>query len=534
MRRESIDLVSQINAADLILGGALAAGRQADAALLYRGSEMSFGELESLANRVSNALRPYLETGDRVLMLLKDSPLFVASFIGIMRLGCVAVPLNTRLAARDVAFVMDDSSAAAIVLDEEFVPVFRAATAERPIAAPPLVAVRGEAGPDAVSYVELVNSASESGRSLPMAADDMAFWLYSSGTTGTPKAAIHCHGDVLVGDEYMRALGLGPGERVFASSKLFFAFALGHTILGGLRAGATVVLYDAWPDAGAIADVVETYRPTVMLSVPTLFRNLLREGICDRPGFRSVRTYLSAGEALPVGLYERWRAATGVPIIEGIGATETIFMFISGTPLEHRPGATGKPVPYAEVKLLDSRDQPVEAEDVAGTAWVKMPSLCRGYWHQPEKTAAAFRDGWFRTGDTFSVDADGWWHYHGRSDDLLKISGQWVSPGEIEECAAQVAGVLEAAAVGVENPDGLVRVALYLVADESTASRAAQSELEDEVRRRLRSTLSIYKCPREVRFIEAMPRTATGKVQRYLLRQMAERANAWTTRGETS
>lgn len=533
MRRESIDLVSRMNAADLILGGALAAGRQADAALLYRGSEVSFGELESLANRVSNALRPYLETGDRVLMLLKDSPLFVASFIGIMRLGCVAVPLNTRLAARDVAFVMNDSSAAAIVLDEEFVPVFQAATAERPTA-PSLVAVYGEAATGAVSYAELVNSASDRAHSRPMSADDMAFWLYSSGTTGTPKAAIHCHGDVLVGDEYMRALGLGPGERVFASSKLFFAFALGHTILGGLRAGATVVLYDAWPDACAIADVVETCRPTVMLSVPTLFRNLLREGACDRPGFRSVRTYLSAGEALPVSLYERWRAATGVPIIEGIGATETIFMFISGTPLEHHPGATGKPVPYAEVKLLDSRDRPVTAADAAGTAWVRMPSLCRGYWRQPERTAAAFRDGWFRTGDTFSVDAEGWWHYHGRSDDLLKISGQWVSPGEIEECAAQVPGVLEAAAVGIENADGLVRVSLYLVTDESAASLAMRSELEEEVRRRLRSTLSIYKCPREIRFIEAMPRTATGKVQRYLLRQMAERANARTTGGETS
>ncbi len=529
----SIDTVSQINAADLILGGALAAGRQGDAALLYRGSAVSFGELESLANRVSNALRPYLETGDRVLMLLKDSPLFVASFIGIMRLGCVAVPLNTRLAARDVAFVIEDSSAAAIVLDEEFVPVFRAATAGRSMV-PPLVAVYGEAGSGAVSYVDLVSSASEWARSRPMSADDMAFWLYSSGTTGAPKAAIHCHGDVLVGDGYMRALGLGPGERVFASSKLFFAFALGHTILGGLRAGATVVLYDAWPDAGAIADVVEKYRPTVMLSVPTLFRNLLREGDCDRPGFRSVRTYLSAGEALPANLYERWRDTTGVPIIEGIGATETIFMFISGTPLEHQPGATGKPVSYAEVKLLDSQDQPVTAANAAGTAWVRMPSLCRGYWRQPERTAAAFRDGWFRTGDTFSVDTDGWWHYHGRSDDLLKISGQWVSPGEVEECAVQVPGILEAAAVGVENGDGLVRIALYLVPDGSTAVGETQSELEVRVRRRLQSTLSIYKCPRAIRFIDALPRTATGKVQRYVLRQLAEREKAETTRGVTS
>jgi len=249
---------------------------------------------------------------------------------------------------------------------------------------------------------------------------------------------------------------------------------------------------------------------------------------------RSVRTYLSAGEALPVSLYERWRETTGVPIIEGIGATETIFMFISGTPLEHQPGATGKPVPYADVRLLDSQDQPVTAANAAGTAWVRMSSLCRGYWRQPERTAAAFRDGWFRTGDTFSVDADGWWHYHGRSDDLLKISGQWVSPGEVEECAAQVPGVLEAAAVGVENADGLVRIALYLVPDESTTLGERQSELEAQVRHQLQSTLSIYKCPREIRFIDALPRTATGKVQRYVLRQLAARETEQSTRGVTS
>lgn len=534
MRRESIDLVSQINAADLILGGALADGRRGDTALLYGDSRVSFAELNALANRVSNALKTRLQIGDRVLMLLKDSPLFVASFIGIMRLGCVAVPLNTRLAPRDVAFVLDDSEAAALIIDEEFLPVYRKAAEERPVT-PLLVAVRGVPQPGFASYDELVDAAPREAQSRPMNADDMAFWLYSSGTTGTPKAAIHCHGDVLVGDEYMRTLGLGPGERVFASSKLFFAFALGHTILGGLRAGATVILCESWPDASAIADVVERHRPSVMLSVPTMFRNLLREGASNRAGFRSVRTYLSAGEALPVSLYERWLSATTVPIIEGIGATETIFMFISGTPSEHRPGATGRPVSYAEVKLLDAQDEPVAAVGATGTAWVRMPSLCRGYWRQPEKTRAAFRDGWFRTGDTFSVDAAGWWHYHGRSDDLLKISGQWVSPGEIEECALGVPGVLEAAAIGIENGDGLIRVTLYLVADGNAALPLTKpSELEEEVRRQLRSTLSIYKCPREIQFIESMPRTATGKVQRYLLRQLVDRGNEEPTTGESS
>ncbi len=524
MRREPIDFACQINAADLILQGARADRRMEDVALLYGNSEMSFGELDSFTNRVANAFRPFLGTGDRVLMLLKDSPEFVASFLGIMRLGCVAVPLNTRLAPRDIRFIIDNSQATALVIDAEFVPLYRAAVDGR--SSPLFVVVNGEHQSGLTSFHEIVGAASPTACSQPMDPDDMAFWLYSSGTTGTPKAAIHCHGDVVVGDEYMRTLGLGPGERVFASSKLFFAFALGHTVIGGLRAGATVILFDGWPDATAIAEVVERYRPSVMLSVPTFFRNLLRDRVAQNACFRSVRTYLSAGEALPVCLYEGWLAATGAPIIEGIGATETIFMFISGTPAEHRPGATGKPMPYADVRLLDPAGQPVTAVGAIGTVWVKMPSLCRGYWLQPERTTAQFRDGWFRTGDTFSVDAEGWWHYHSRTDDLLKISGQWVSPGEIEKCAERVPGIREAVAIGVENGDGLTRAVLFLVADgDGIPDNVERAQLEQEVSHQLRTTLSIYKCPREMRFVDAIPRTATGKVQRYLLRQQSTPRN---------
>lgn len=525
MNREPIDIVSRINASDLILGPTLALGQQGSTAILCGDFQVTFGELDAMANRVANALRSRLKLGDRVLMLLKDSPEFVAVFLGIMRCGCVAVPLNTRLAPRDLSFVSIDSEAAALLIDEEFLPIYQ--EAEKLGHLPPLLlAVCGTSSPDLVSLDQMVCMASPDATSEPMAGDDMAFWLYSSGTTGTPKAAIHCHGDVLTGDAYMHALGMGPGQRVFASSKLFFAFALGHTILGGLRAGATLVLYDAWPDAMAIAEIVERHRPNVMLSVPTLFRNLLRDGFARNPGFKGVRTYLSAGEALPPSLYKRWMEETGVPIIEGIGATETIYMFISGTPDDHRPGATGKPMPYAEVRLLDAQDNPISCADTKGIAWTKLPALCRGYWRQPEKTREAFRDGWYRTGDVFSVDGEGWWYYHGRSDDLLKISGQWVSPGEIEECAIAVHGILDAAVVGSENADGLVRMTLFLVIDTQIASTGQeQEEVEERVKHALLTTLSIYKCPRDIRFIEAIPRTATGKAQRYRLRELAAHRN---------
>lgn len=501
------------NATDAILNPTIDSGRSDAVAILFGEHAITFAELSEAANRFGNALKPNLARQARALLMLKDSPTFVAAFLEIMRIGAVTVPLSTRLSAADLAFAIDDSGAEVLLIDEEFLPLYRAATPRR---RPRLVAVNGAAVESLPSVDALVAAQPTELRSEVMDADDMAFWLYTSGTTGTPKAAIHCHGDVTVANSYMAEFGIRPGARVFSSSKMFFAFALGHTLIGGLRSGATIILYDGWPDAAAIGEVVARYRPTVMLSVPTFYRNVLRDGLAGQEAFRQVGTYISAGEALPESLYRRWLETTGVPIVEGIGATETIFMFISGTPANHRAGATGKPMPYAEVRLLDEIGQPVTAPGTTGVAHVKLGSLCRGYWQQPERTRAAFRDGWFRTGDAFSVDSEGWWHHHGRYDDLLKISGQWVSPSEIEDCAISVPGVVDAAAVGVANEDGLVRLALFLVGD-----RAAGTDLERAVREKLLANLSVYKCPRNIRIVDVIPRTATGKAQRYLLRQLA-------------
>jgi benzoate-CoA ligase len=502
-----------LNAADQIVGPTLARGRGNDIAILFGDAKVTYNELDAETNRFANALQPYLGKGERALLLLKDSPDFVASYLGIMRGGAVPVALSTRSTAKDLAFVIADSGAKIVLIDDEFLLLYQQAialTEHRPT----LVAVRGEPEGDMRAIDDLLADAAIDFQSVPVAAHEMAFWLYTSGTTGTPKAAIHSHGDVVVGDWYMQAFGYGPGERVFSSSKLFFAFPLGHVLIGGLRSGATIILYDGWPDGEVIAAVVERYRPTLMLSVPAFYRGLLRDGFASQPGFKTVRCYLSAGESLPESLYSRWLEATGAPIVEGIGATETIFMMIGGTPADHRPGATGKPLPYAEVRLLDLDDQPVTAADSPGILWVKMDSLCRGYWRQPERTRAAFRDGWFRTGDVFTVDSNGWWYHQGRADDLLKISGQWVSPAEIEECALTVPGVAEAIVVGAQDEDGLVRLTMFLVAPDGDGDA-----LQLRVQQTLLGTLSKYKCPRRIVFIDAIPRTATGKARRFRLRQ---------------
>ncbi len=500
------------NASDEVLGPTLAAGRGGDIAILFRDEAITFAQLDAEVNRYGNALRPHLGKGDRALLLLKDSPVFVAAFLGVMRIGAVAVPISTRLTAKDLAFIMADSGAKALIIDDDFLPQYRRAI-EINGRRPDLVAVRGPAVAGARRLEDVLAGASAERPKATTTSEDTAYWLYSSGTTGRPKAAIHVHGNLATGDRFFDAFGFGPGERVFSSSKLFFAYALGHVLIGGLRTGSTIVLFDGWPDGEAIARMVERYRPTIMVSVPAFYRSLLRDNLAGRPCFKAVRRYMSAGESLPESLYSRWLEATGVPVVEGIGATETIFLMIGGTPAEHLPGATGKPFPYCQARLLDLDDRPVTRPDSPGILWVKMGSLCRGYWQQPQKTAAAFRDGWYRTGDVFVKDREGWWYHQGRADDLLKISGQWVSPAEIEECAIAVPGVSEAIVVGAQDEDGLVRLTLFLV-----APAADPNALYAKVQDRLLTALSKYKCPRRIVFLEAIPRTATGKTRRFQLR----------------
>ncbi|MGE5506408.1 MAG: AMP-binding protein [Actinomycetota bacterium] len=491
-----------MNGADALLGPSLAAGRGDVPAVVCDGQSITYAGLDRLANRWGNALLAAgLSRGQPVLFLLDDGPELVAGYLGAMRAGLVPCALNTRLAAKDLAHAVADSGAPLLV-------------AEPALAS--LVADSGAAVRVVTDCDGFITGASDLLASAEVGPEDPALWMYTSGTTGQPKAAVHVHGSIPLGERHVvENLGVRPGDRVFSTSKLFFAYPLGHCLLGGLRAGATLVLHRGWPDAKAAAQVIQATRPQVVLSVPSLYRLMLAEGLSD--AFAQVRTYVSAGERLPEELWRRWHEATGRPILEGIGATEALFLFIANTPAAYKPGACGRPLPWAEAQLRAPDGSVITAPDTPGDLWVRMDSLFRGYRNRPEVTARVLVDGWWKTGDVFTVDVDGWWSPQGRSDDMIKVSGQWVSPAEVEEAALAVPGVSDAAAVGQANADGLIRLVLFAVA----APGESEPALEARVVESLRSKLAIYKCPRTVRFLDAIPRTATGKVQRFKLREGA-------------
>ncbi len=503
-----------MNAADELLGPALQSGLGDAPALIGGQLTLTFAELDAAACRAAGALDALgVGVDDRVLLLVDDRPEFFTVYLGAMKLGAVPVALNLRLSAEDLAYIVGDSGARVLLVD----PVYRDMAAAA-VDGRPCKVVLSEPGADMPDIAGLCREQSAEFPSASRQPDDMAFWMYTSGTTGSPKAVVHRQAAVPASDSYLRKVyGIGPGDRIFCSSKLFFAFSLGHSFLGALRLGACSVIHTGWPAPADIAAAVRRHRPTAFFSVPTFYRNLLAQGLADSDTFGPVRLFVSAGEQLPEPVCRQWHEVTGRYICEGIGATETLVMYLGNRPDAPCPGRTGTPYPDCEVELRDEAGNPVEGADLPGVAWVRSPTVAVGYWNQPEKTAEAFVDGRYCTGDSFTRDAEGRYRYQGRADDMLKISGQWVSPSEIEKHVLEHPDVEDAAVVGVANADGLVRLVLCM----ATAGKPDRETLERELTGKLLLELSVYKCPRRFLYLEDLPRTPTGKVQRFRLRQLA-------------
>ena len=506
----------KINMAEALLEPALSRGQDNDLAVICHEAKITYAALAVATSRSGNVFRDLgVNVGHRVLMMVRDTPEFLYIYIGLLKIGAVPVALNTRLTSQDIAYIIDDSGANILILDSCFQDqLHNGLKIAKNI--PTIIYTDAETD-KAHSFLTLLAEAKQELKIIRLPLDAPAIWMYSSGTTGKPKGVVHLLKTVLTSTKVMgEILGLGIGDRIYSTSKLFFAFSLAHCVFASLRLGATTILDPRWPDPDIVASNVQRFKPTTMLSVPTFYRSLLRDGVASKPAFKNVKYYLTAGEQMPESLFNQWVEVTGRPALEAIGATETCFLFLSNRPEKFKPGTCGVPTPGTEVKIVDELGKQVSKPGVQGVLWVKMESLASGYWNMEERTKSVFQKDWYCTNDMFSVDEDGFYQHQGRADDMLKISGQWVSPSEIEEQVLHFREVQEAAVVGIPNEEGLIRLALFMVAPEVTGDHKL---LETRITERLINHLSIYKCPRQFYYLNSMPQTSTGKLKRFALRE---------------
>jgi benzoate-CoA ligase len=496
------------NAADALLIPNLAADRAQRIAYVDDAGRYTYAELNDRVDRFANVLRSRgLGVGDRVLLCLEDGIDLPVCFLGALRMGSVPVPLNTLLTAKDYVYIAADSEARCVIVSAALLPAWRdvlAAVRLDTIVSGP------SAGFDALDA--MLGDAAPGSTTAPTRRDDVAFWLYTSGTTGNPKGVIHRQGDLeFTARAYGReVLRIERDDVVFSAAKLFFAYGLGNSLTFPLSVGATAILTAARPTPAVVNAILARHRPTVFCGVPTLYAMLLADPTPPQRG--RVRVCISAGEALPETILERWRAATGLDILDGIGTTELTHIFISNAPGDVQPGTSGRCVPGYDARLVDDDGAPVDVDQI-GDLEVRGGSAAIGYWKLPVPSAATFRDGWVRTGDKYLRRADGCFVYCGRRDDLLKVGGIYVSPMEVENALLAHPAVVEAAVVGAEDADRLIKPKAIVVVREPPSS-----QLADALIAHVRTRLADYKRPRWVEFVDALPKTATGKIQRYKLR----------------
>jgi benzoate-CoA ligase family protein len=511
------------NACDYLLDRRLAAGDGQRIALTGASGDLSYAELHDRVCRTAAGLRSLgLQPEQRVLMLMADSAEFVTVYLAAMRIGAIPVPVSTMLRAEGVAELLADSRARLLAATREFAATAIQAAGHAPELAGILAdgAAAGPAGPAAPANVPVHSlDALAAGRPddavYATTADSPAFWLYTSGTTGTPKGAMHRHAAIRVVCETYgaRVLGIRRDDRCLSAAKAFFAYGLGNSVLFPLSAGASSVLEPAPARPDVIADAARKYGATLFFAGPTFFANMLRAGL-PPDALAGVRLAASAGEALPAGLYQRWTSHFGADIIDGIGMTETLHIFLSNRPGQVRPGTTGVPVPGYDLRLLDEAGQEVP-QGTPGTLYVRAESAATGYWARYDTSRQVFQGEWLRTGDTYVRDADGYYTCLGRTGDMLKASGIWVSPMEVEARLLAHDAVAQAVVVAAPDVDGLEKPVAYVVLAPGRA--VTEAELIEFCRQALPS----FKRPRKVVFTDGYPTTATGKVRRVELRALA-------------
>lgn len=511
------------NAAYDLIERNLAAGRGDEIAFIDDLDSITYAELARRVNRFASGLRSIgVEREDRILLCLLDTIDWPTAFLGAIKAGVIPVCVNTLLTASDYDYVLRDSRARTLLVSRGVFPAFdglqqaiptlsRVVISERPLADGGDFGAILEAGKDEYDAADTV-------------ADEACFWLYSSGSTGAPKGTVHCHSSLIQTAEFYGRplLGLTARDRCFSAAKLFFAYGLGNGLTFPMSVGAASVLMAErpTPDAvfqrliGHLPKIAEGQRPTVFYGVPTLFAAMLASERFPARDAIALRVCTSAGEALPEGIGRRFLTKTGVEILDGIGSTEMLHIFLSNRLGEVRFGTTGKPVPGYRLKLLDEAGAQVAHGEI-GDLHIHGPTSAMGYWNQRDKSRQTFLGEWTRSGDKYSCSPDGYYTYAGRSDDMLKVGGQYVSPFEVESAVASFESVLEAAVVGHADADGLVKPKAFVILKPGIE---ASDVVAEAIKAHVKGVLAAFKYPRWIAFVDELPKTATGKIQRYKLR----------------
>jgi 4-hydroxybenzoate-CoA ligase len=496
----------------------VAEGRGAKTAFIDPSRSLTYGELCDRAARVGPMLaRLGVEQENRIALVLQDTVEFPILFWGAIRAGVVPVLLNTRLTADQYRYLLEDSRSKAVCVSTDLLSLIEEAAADLPHLRS--IITVGDGLSSAVRLADLLAAENEGGAPASTCADDVAYWQYSSGTTGMPKGVMHVHSSprFMAQSAGQRRIGYREDDVVFSAAKLFFAYGLGNAMFCSMWVGATSVLYPERPTAESVFDVLRTHQPTLLFAVPTLYAAILADQRCkDQRLPDRLRLCVSAGEPLPAQVGLNWRSRFGRDIVNGVGSTEMGHLFLTNLPHAVEYGTSGLPVEGYRLKLVDDQGCDVDDEEV-GELLVNGASAAAGYWNQRDKSRMTFIGEWTRTGDKYHRRADGVYTYRGRTDDMFKVSGIWVSPFEIEEALMSHAKVAEAAVIPAEDLDGLIKPKAFIVlASQDEEIGALFEELKEHVKR----SIGLWKYPRWIRVVDELPKTSSGKLQRYMLREM--------------
>ncbi len=510
------------NATDYFVDKNIREGRKDKVAVLCEDRQMTYGTLAREVNRFGNALLSSgVRMGDRVAMLMLDTEFYPVVFFGSIKSGAVPICLNTLMRPKDYLYFLNDSRARVLLVDESL--YFNVQESKDQLKfLEQIILVNGDKQvTDTIALNDFIDGKSDSLDPAPTCPDDSCFWLYSSGSTGKPKGTVHLQHDMLFSAQTYgkQVLKIEEEDVCFSAAKLFFAYGLGNGTYFPFSVGATAVLMPDRPTPASVYKTIALHKPTLFFGVPTLYGAMLAE---EEGKMNGVKLCISAGEALPADIFHRWKKRFNVDILDGIGSTEIVHIYISNRVDDIRPGSTGKLVPGYEGKIVDNDFNELPRGEI-GTVLIKGDSTAAFYWNKHEKTKEAMLGDWFNTDDKFFVDEQGYYFYVGRSNDMLKVGGIWVSPIEVEACLIGHPSVLECAVVPGRDEENLVKPCAYIVLNKSYSASEA---LEKEIKTYVKKELAHYKFPRWIYFVEDLPKTATGKVKRFELKKLEDQKAA--------